>query len=287
VSDASLTELVTPRERPLRFHGRSIRGILDGRKTQTRRPLTPQPEPFERVDPITGNDYSGVWWSCHLPGGEGTMIVLETDHPGRGSEHDHAASLCPIVQAGDRAYARETHRAGTEVKNGGGTPVIVYRADGAHRHPENADWTDEQETEILEWFAEEFYKQDPGHPLDYDEDEFGWRPSIHMPKWATRIWLRIEDVRVERLNEMSRGDAYAEGVAPADYDHRDITRPEQTPIACFRRRWNETYDEDGLRWRDNPWVWTITFGIEDVLAREPQPAHDEPARKNESEEQHD
>ncbi|EFB2549899.1 hypothetical protein FHO45_00360 [Escherichia coli] len=82
----------------------------------------------------------------------------------------------------------------------------------------------------------------------------GWRPSIHMPRWASRILLEITDVRVERLRDMSEADAKAEGASPAMYK---ITPPEAVYRVGFGDIWRSIYGQDN--WLSNPWVWVIEF----------------------------
>lgn len=87
------------------------------------------------------------------------------------------------------------------------------------------------------------------------EVELGWRPSIHMPKEAARIFLRVKDVRVERLQDMNEEAAIAEGFAasPAGTD---------SPLERFSALWDKTVKRDDLReygYHANPWVWVIEF----------------------------
>ena len=89
-----------------------------------------------------------------------------------------------------------------------------------------------------------------------------WKPSIHMPRWASRITLEIESVRVERLNAISEEDAIAEGVPPAirppqadEWDRRGLTWLPYTTE--FRGGWEDI--NGGGSWDLNPWVWVITF----------------------------
>lgn len=92
----------------------------------------------------------------------------------------------------------------------------------------------------------------------------GWRPSIHMPRWAARIFLRVEDVRVERVQDITEEDARAEGVlsptALADLRHAfgDI-RPWHRE--AFAALW-DSLAPAGSKWADSPWVWVIRFKLE-------------------------
>ena len=97
------------------------------------------------------------------------------------------------------------------------------------------------------------YAADGGAPPEFmtmDDDIVArWKPSIHMPKWAARIWLEISSVRVERLQSISRGDAMAEGCPfPNMADGED-------PRDWFAEVWKST----GGDWAANPWVWVIDF----------------------------
>lgn len=81
-----------------------------------------------------------------------------------------------------------------------------------------------------------------------------WTPSIHMPRWASRILLEITNVRVERLNDISEEDAQAEGVSPSTHA---ITPPEAVYRVGFGELWRSIYGDEG--WKKNPWVWVIEF----------------------------
>jgi hypothetical protein len=88
----------------------------------------------------------------------------------------------------------------------------------------------------------------------------GWKPSIHMPKKAARIWERITDIRVERLNDISEADAIAEGIKqfPEGYIFNNYTEDAvcKTAVESYRTLW-ESINGDGS-WELNPWVWAIT-----------------------------
>ncbi len=98
------------------------------------------------------------------------------------------------------------------------------------------------------------YKADSqDYPVNVGYGATGWRPSIHMPKEAARIWLMVKDVRVDRLNDITPDDAVKEG-----------TKETFPPLAVdeFRDIWNSTINKSDLDrngWEANPWVWIIEF----------------------------
>lgn len=138
--------------------------------------------------------------------------------------------MCPYGQPGDLLYVRET-----------------WRTWAGH---------DELRPSQLDSYGPCQYKADMavynGH-----RDWGRWRSSIHMPEWASRIWLRMTDVRVGRVQEISVVDVEAEGVMeinPYDYGERD-----DTPRGRFGCLWDSINAPRGYGWDKNPWVWMITF----------------------------
>lgn len=137
---------------------------------------------------------------------------------------------CAPYQVGDILYVRETW----------------YK--GAERYMYRADYSD----------TERFYRGG-------EEIEIKWRPSIHMPKAAARIWLRVTNVKVERLQEITEDGAKSEGaidsrgfiLSPDNEYNRMHTAREH-----FAEIWNGTLkksDLDSYGWNANPWVWVIEF----------------------------
>jgi hypothetical protein len=106
-----------------------------------------------------------------------------------------------------------------------------------------------------------------GIPIWYQQNEgvekghFVWRPSIFMPRWASRITLEVENVRVERLKNIERNDAIAEGVSAIFTNNTDhFERGELNPyVANFRILWDSINAQRGFGWDVNPWVWVIEF----------------------------
>lgn len=201
------------KERPILFSGPMVRAILDGRKTQTRRIMKPQPT------------YDGFWWS----------------HKGYscGGEKQFRDGLpmfvgCPYGKVGDRLWVRET------CCSDGWS--VHYLADNDHRE-----------------FGETRY--DDVIKLHHYSGGFSRQvPSIHMPRWASRITLEITGVRVERLNEISEADAYSEGVnIPSGQSFASNGNPElRNEARCaFQSLWNSINGPES--WAANPFVWVIEF----------------------------
>ncbi|TDY65763.1 hypothetical protein [Roseinatronobacter bogoriensis] len=108
-----------------------------------------------------------------------------------------------------------------------------------------------------------FYRAD--HTVDCG-DVSRWRPSIHMPRWASRLTLTVTDVRVQRLQDISEADAVAEGIEGDPVNAWRCYQPEpkgQTHWACpresFRTLWNSLHGPDA--WDANPWVCALSFTV--------------------------
>lgn len=87
-----------------------------------------------------------------------------------------------------------------------------------------------------------------------------WRPSIHMPKWACRLWLCVTRVRVERLQEISGEDARSEGIKWEIYPDLPVERHiHRACLSSFRTLWDSINAKRGYGWDTNPWVWVYTF----------------------------
>jgi hypothetical protein len=109
------------------------------------------------------------------------------------------------------------------------------------------------------------------YKADSERDYTGiWKPSIHMPREAARIFLRVKTVRVERLQEITEEDAIAEGVGdPYDYQSPEYyDQPHMRGLeinkSAFAGLWDSLNEKRGYGWRTNPWVWVIEFEREEV-----------------------
>lgn len=100
-----------------------------------------------------------------------------------------------------------------------------------------------------------FFKADPENNADHH-----WKPSIHMPKQAARIILQVEDIRLERLHDITEGGAFAEGVELITNNSAENTKvfmSSASYISSFKILWNKI--KGAGSWEANPWVWVIAF----------------------------
>ncbi len=128
-------------------------------------------------------------------------------------------------------------------------------------------WFTAGRNEIYPWLAKNFPGLDPDAPWPHPEGPGGGEPysipSIHMPRWASRITLIVTDVRVQRLQEISEADALMEGVEQDSDGWRDYQMPDTqccpTARESFRSLWDSLNAERGYGWSSNPWVAAYTF----------------------------
>ena len=218
-------------DRPILFSAPMVRALLDGRKTQTRRALRFQPAP-------------------------GIGIVRKTIRSADAEPYhsferrslygNYAGELEVRIKRGDRLWVKETH-------------AIVPRT--AYRMSEGVQQTlrpnDDHDAAV---YAAGWERSKPGR----------WRPSIHQPRWASRLTLTVTDVRVERLRDITRDDAIAEGLvrmplAPAsavemgcDWGFEGDSR-HGSPVSAYAALWNSINGADA--WDANPWVAAYTFTV--------------------------
>lgn len=221
-------------ERPILFSALMVRALLAGAKTQTRRALKRQP-PAETV--VVGTFHHPdprPHFYALVPNADKTSIL-------KNEISEWEPLPCPYGQPGDRLWVRESLRF---VKVGENLHEhAVYAADGV-RVPRCPD--------LVEWCC--------------DGLAFGLAksvPSIHMPRWASRITLEITGVRVERLQDINGIDAIAEGLVDLGIEgarwHWDSSAKigHFAPWRAYRALWDEI--NGPLSWVSNPWVWAVAF----------------------------
>lgn len=247
---------MTTKERGIVFHPHEVRATLDGRQSQFRRVMKPQPphDPMHlNVNPPRDGFLPGrwTWWA-----GNHTA----------GCYHD---ANCPYGAVGDRLWVREAYTYWeqptpdhTPRKNESHLPrdgkryerwmnrimsddtlpgedFLVYKADGAKRS-------------LSEWrYPHSIYDHCIGR---FDKTI----AAIHMPRWASRLTLEITGVRVERLQEISEADCIAEGVTP----DRATDHPRGVHYTAYMDLWQSINGPES--WAANPWVWVIEFKRTDL-----------------------
>lgn len=209
------------KERPILFSAPMVRAILDGSKTQTRRVV-------KRTE---GRRISGFirYPAPAVPNGMESWGNVEGDDVWMGT--------CPYGQPGDRLWVRETWN-GPFLED-----LEEYRlAPEKYNNSEHCE-----------------YAADGGPAPEYvtmdDELVQRWRPSIHMPRWASRIMLEITGVRVERLQDISYKDALAEGIESVDPDCHTAKR--HMAIQSYAVLWDSINGAGA--WDVNPLVWVVEF----------------------------
>lgn len=205
-------------DRPILFNGPMVRAILEGRKTVTRRPVKATKA---HADGFMMLDH-GKGWRPYNAFGD-----FASDH--EGMEYPIA---CPYGKLGDRLWVRET------------CFINDYR-EASVPEQERAD-------------CETHYRADGIPDFEGEEELIRWRPSIHMPRWASRILLEVTDVRVERLQDITEEQALAEGIkkhSDGGYHVEDGKHFSDSPVESFACLWSSV----GGDWDANPWVWCVSF----------------------------
>lgn len=198
-------------EYPILFSGEMVKMISDGRKTQTRRVMKPQPWGY---DPSLNQD--GLWEFC--------------DDEERNEKYH--VFKCPYGKPGDLLWIREAWAHGELYCDEGpncGLPSHIY------------------------------YRQ-----IEEENGTFGgvkhwsWRPSVHMPRWASRITLEVTNVRVERVQDITWHDIAAEG-CPPEHHMDNCNGISHAMFGWFGYLWDSINAKRGYGWDVNPWVWVVEF----------------------------
>ncbi|WP_327214764.1 hypothetical protein U1Z61_16650 [Yersinia mollaretii] len=246
-------------EKPILFNAEMVNAILSGRKTQTRRIMKVQPSEHFHPQTIHGAmDFTAHWYTHGVIDKDGYLQPARKDVFGVADEDE--GYTCPLGAVGDQLWVRETFALlGNEdgvcvdwqdnmVKGDEQAAARIYKASCEQKHgdyglysiPDSAYW--KPDTTNMKY-------------------EGTWRPSIHMPRWASRINLLITGVRVERLQDISQEDAQAEGMELTGwrptYSDPDSGGEYETPYDNFAELWTSIYGEES--WQANPWVWVINF----------------------------
>ncbi|MDE2107430.1 MAG: hypothetical protein KGL39_60095, partial [Patescibacteria group bacterium] len=161
-----------------------------------------------------------------------------------GASDENEDYPCPYGAPGDRLWVRETFAMVGRMDINSGEPIAC--GPGEKDFPERDCVVAYRANSNIEFCDGDGFM---GEMADRD-DMPKWRPSIHMPRWASRITLEVTGVRVERVHDICGVDALAEGVEDSD---------ESTAPMSFAQLWDSINAERGLGWDKNPWVWVINF----------------------------
>jgi len=208
------------KERPIIFSGSMVRAILEDRKTQTRRVIKPQP---------TG-ELAGI------AGVKVGFLKYEPRYIWRDERSELTKWLhCSHGDPGDRLWVRETWAVSRRLD-----PLPPRKFSFLQDNPDFPQ-------SII------YYHADSSNGINPLRGK--WRPSIHMPRWASRITLEVTGVRAERIQDISMHDALSEGAEPLHSDFHDGSHC----IGWFKRIWDSINAKRGFGWDANNWVWVIEF----------------------------
>jgi len=244
-------------DRPLALPDHLVRAVLAGHKTQHRVPaVLPEHPNWTLWRDDNGLPRLGRITSRHPKQGRFGVFIRREIHPGSG-KYEHSLVPCPFGGPGDTLWVREAHAI---------VPATAYRGSTGIAQTVNPDAPDDACV-----YRENFDRS----------RSFPWRPSTHMPRWASRAHLQVMDVRLERLGDLSEDDAIAEGarhfpdlpgLSRWGQDNRWSLREPETVNQCLgtarmalANDWCYRFGKtrrgvmDFRPWDENPYVWVAEF----------------------------
>ncbi len=222
---------MTPNSRPILFSAPMVRALLAGTKTQTRRIVKVPGVGY--IAGAGGDRNDPANWGYEDDNGDWATLGKN------GDMHSDYLIRCPYGEPGDHLWVRETF-----------TEFIDHHVIGGQRWAYAANCTDSDGERIRQDYIK------AGYP-------YRWKPSIHMPRAASRITLEITGVRVERLQVINHVDAEAEGIprAKVGFALPDCGADPQTvyasPVGAYQTLWNNINGPGS--WDANPFVWVVEF----------------------------
>jgi hypothetical protein len=265
-------------ERPIPFSGPMVRAILAGRKSQTRRCLTPQPDAaldhhkgriVTRFNPVGAAVKTGLM-AYEANDCAGPIFAFR-----QGKDSIKADISCPYGVPGDRLWVREAWTADFEWAEDVDKRALRWwhEMPAAFRGPANVIYT-YYHADDSAWHCHP--DEGPAYPASWapaedDWEGVRWRPSIHMPRWASRLTLELTNVRVERLQDIGEDDAIDEGCG-FDFDPLDddgVEKFDATPRGHFAQLWDKLHGHRRCGWQANPWVWVLEFRRVDAWDQQP------------------
>jgi len=225
------------KDRPILFSTPMVQAILDGRKTQTRRTrgleeINKNPDSWKKG----ATTQTCRFWDADKEE-DPNPIDIHYGFRFNGNGNHELYIPCPYGKPGDRLWVRETWQ-------------ITY-----FLHPSDEN------------YGYIYKASENGKDWQENTEEWKWKPSIHMPKAAARIWLEITDISVERLQDISKEDAIAEGIEPvADGYKNYMPKLSSTSQFCwptayhsFQSLWESINGAES--WDRSPWLWVVKFKV--------------------------
>lgn len=214
---------------PMIFNSEMIKALVEGRKTVTRRVMKPQPERSEM---------GYMWWPSDA---HQTMVNIDKVNDG-GLWDGIASEMCPIASVGDLLWVRETF-----------TP---------DPNADDDSW-DDNCVSYVEWSGCGESLSDIPSALKNEDNiiycaselegsGWLWKPSIHMPRWASRFTLKVTDVRIEQVQSITEEQSIKEGMLPAS---------PSSLVMPYRTSFMDIWDDIHGNWTDNPYAWVIEFEL--------------------------
>ena len=214
--------------KPILFSAPMVRALLDGSKTQTRRAWKVQPDDDGRVDVGQTAETRGIAYVRGASGGQCTRVP------------------CPYGTVGSLLWVKEAYR---------------LRRDQDHKRPSD-DWWKSGASSYCADDSDKYSQTGCGGAAGR------YRHARFMPRWASRITLRLTDVRVQQVQDISGADAESEGAecrSDLSWEGHAEYEPQKWVsagyIAGFRDTWNTINAKRGYGWDANPWVWALTFDV--------------------------
>ncbi len=219
------------KSRPILFSSPMVRAILAGTKTQTRRVVRGVNGVGDDLDWRDMPKYAldRVYFE------NGWAVFEAQTHIDDTSQTRYP---CPYGRPGDLLWVRETWNIMEVIEDtwAGGYDLDDWRGPIPKNRPRSAT---------------------VGYRADSDDYDAKWRPSIFMPRWASRITLEITGVRVERVQAITEEDADAEGV---EWNTSPMRCGHTNGVSAFKSLWDQINGKrPGCSWEEDPWVWVVSF----------------------------
>lgn len=253
------------KEHPILFSTEMVKAIQEHRKNQTRRVITPRNSVIGEGS-VDWRDF--CWDGSEILEGDSAPLPYVDDSfglnylhvPYKWSEQGTIYRIYPRYHVGDRLWVRETFKA--------------FRKDSMEEAKAKSKLINNIKTiEDMKKFASlpyghgdisVLYAADYGEwAFDIDSDLKPWKPSIHMPRWASRITLEITGIRAERVQDITEQDAIAEGIQEWEYMFKLYDNPfagwTRDPILSFKTLWDSINAKRGYGWNINPLNWVYDF----------------------------